>query len=1009
MDKGEIKSQIEILEKARALLGFHRPKPNDPEDIGFGKFAPYEQEILGTASSIYKRSYSRWTKEETDSRVVDVRTFHQFVAGEEIQKLIDHLYEELNQEEPKKAPEPKQQDNTVPAELESMVAEYEKFKDEQKENDGSATSVADAVKRAREAMIVRERLKSIRENRAALSGNADKFNTAEDKRYEDLITKLCDPKAKNSKTILEPVEVSLTEAVHSYIEQRTDITQSTRDELSKLAPSIVKNAQDLYLNGALNISNHFDLVVGIEISIHLTSTTTTTPTSRIYDDLVKQEQEVAQMRSDISKEEIKLSLLQTQLSKATSKAELESILSEIEKVQSGINNLNGKIESIPTKLNQSIIDKSSEIESHIQSQTEGTINNNNVTKYIRDDNGNLVPARNFDGSLVVDRDFTDNLVDGAGKTISGIHEKLIAGGIKGKLPPTEHILNGASDIELAIRKQLPDIGLDVNPTYEASRLAVLLSDQKAQNPELSAEAVLLYGKGLTKEKLDQVIDEATRHPNDTDIGRLLKANPDLFGKLRHQLSSIEETVSVKAEEYAKSNPDSTLGQLFSQNKEAYNAYVKLSEKLSPKQIAQFAKNNPDSILGKVYQANSKIFGKIGKEFKNVKDSALATQIGKPIKGIKKVVTGIQNRIISFGDKIAPIFNFVFDPVGSIRNYLGRKAGEYLLKQVAKVLSEKAGKQLVELGAKAFAKEMLKKAAERVVIEATKLAAKTGIKLGTEAALAGTGVGIPVALVMIGLDILQWVGGLAKKAINQVSITLYGEEFNTKTAARDTAIAITAFGSAGLSAIVGITAAIAAAAAAAASSAFVTIIVSSFVGFFIYVSAIVVGPMISTLAQLESVPAADLGPINCTNMPWPFDGIYSVNQGPNTPACTHHGGIAQSADFGTPLGTPILSMTDGVVLKAINSSQGYGNHVIIQALTDNGESFEIYYAHFSSLSVSEGENVKAGQELGLSGNTGNSTGPHLHLEYRGIDYNSCPAGGFVIMDDCCIDTTPCNQP
>ncbi len=88
--------------------------------------------------------------------------------------------------------------------------------------------------------------------------------------------------------------------------------------------------------------------------------------------------------------------------------------------------------------------------------------------------------------------------------------------------------------------------------------------------------------------------------------------------------------------------------------------------------------------------------------------------------------------------------------------------------------------------------------------------------------------------------------------------------------------------------------------------------------------------------------------------------------------TRHNGL----DFGVPVGTPVRSTMDGRVVYAGWNDQGYGNLVIVE----NGP-YRTYYAHLSSIPVSVGQQVNAGAVIGLSGNTGNSTGPHLHYEIR----------------------------
>ncbi len=82
------------------------------------------------------------------------------------------------------------------------------------------------------------------------------------------------------------------------------------------------------------------------------------------------------------------------------------------------------------------------------------------------------------------------------------------------------------------------------------------------------------------------------------------------------------------------------------------------------------------------------------------------------------------------------------------------------------------------------------------------------------------------------------------------------------------------------------------------------------------------------------------------------------------------------DFGIPVGTPVVSTMDGQVIYAGWNDQGYGNLVIV----DNG-AYRTYYAHLSEIPVQVGQMVNAGSVIGLSGNTGNSTGPHLHYEIR----------------------------
>jgi murein DD-endopeptidase MepM/ murein hydrolase activator NlpD len=83
------------------------------------------------------------------------------------------------------------------------------------------------------------------------------------------------------------------------------------------------------------------------------------------------------------------------------------------------------------------------------------------------------------------------------------------------------------------------------------------------------------------------------------------------------------------------------------------------------------------------------------------------------------------------------------------------------------------------------------------------------------------------------------------------------------------------------------------------------------------------------------------------------------------------------DFNAPYGTNVFATGDGKVIKA-GWEEGYGYCVII----DHGYGYESIYGHLSKIEVPSGLNVKRGDLIGLSGNSGNrSTGPHLHYEVR----------------------------
>jgi murein DD-endopeptidase MepM/ murein hydrolase activator NlpD len=81
------------------------------------------------------------------------------------------------------------------------------------------------------------------------------------------------------------------------------------------------------------------------------------------------------------------------------------------------------------------------------------------------------------------------------------------------------------------------------------------------------------------------------------------------------------------------------------------------------------------------------------------------------------------------------------------------------------------------------------------------------------------------------------------------------------------------------------------------------------------------------------------------------------------------------DIAAPLGTPIYAVDNGYVKTSQWSDVGYGRMVIV----DHGDGTQTLYAHMSTYYVSPGEAVTRGQQIGICGSTGNSTGPHLHFE------------------------------
>ncbi|MFJ1807598.1 MULTISPECIES: peptidoglycan DD-metalloendopeptidase family protein [unclassified Streptomyces] len=129
-------------------------------------------------------------------------------------------------------------------------------------------------------------------------------------------------------------------------------------------------------------------------------------------------------------------------------------------------------------------------------------------------------------------------------------------------------------------------------------------------------------------------------------------------------------------------------------------------------------------------------------------------------------------------------------------------------------------------------------------------------------------------------------------------------------------------------------------------------------------------------------AAESGTGNSSGYVLPVAGA-TVGTAYHTAGSMWSSGYHTGTDFVVPTGTSLKAVGAGTVVSA-GWGGAYGNQVVIRL----ADGYYAQYAHLSQLSVSAGQSVAAGQQLGLSGATGNVTGPHLHFEIRTTpDYGS----------------------
>ncbi len=104
-----------------------------------------------------------------------------------------------------------------------------------------------------------------------------------------------------------------------------------------------------------------------------------------------------------------------------------------------------------------------------------------------------------------------------------------------------------------------------------------------------------------------------------------------------------------------------------------------------------------------------------------------------------------------------------------------------------------------------------------------------------------------------------------------------------------------------------------------------------------------------------------------------------------PVTKKEGSFHNGIDFAVPIGTEITAAASGHIIRIgfqneLDKAQGFGLR-IIQLIRYGTDEFYLTYAHLSEIWVHEGQTIEPGKGIGKSGNTGRSTGPHLHFQAR----------------------------
>lgn len=125
----------------------------------------------------------------------------------------------------------------------------------------------------------------------------------------------------------------------------------------------------------------------------------------------------------------------------------------------------------------------------------------------------------------------------------------------------------------------------------------------------------------------------------------------------------------------------------------------------------------------------------------------------------------------------------------------------------------------------------------------------------------------------------------------------------------------------------------------------------------------------------------------------FETVYSVGNLGDYANGADHGGSHVGVDIRVPLGTPVLSIGNGIVEQISMQEYGYGHYTVIRHPnvpdpSKPGKTMTIHsvYAHMDTILVTQGQIVHKGEQIGTSGKTGFASGPHLHFQ---IDLASAP--------------------
>ena len=142
-------------------------------------------------------------------------------------------------------------------------------------------------------------------------------------------------------------------------------------------------------------------------------------------------------------------------------------------------------------------------------------------------------------------------------------------------------------------------------------------------------------------------------------------------------------------------------------------------------------------------------------------------------------------------------------------------------------------------------------------------------------------------------------------------------------------------------------------------------------------------------------------IKCLPLGEPVDGTITSRYGKRIDPINGKKAFHEGVDFRAKEGEKVYATADGIVKKAFKNG-GFGNYILL----DHGNGYTTSFSHLQAYLVKKGDRVKRGQLIGLVGNTGRSTGTHLHYQ---VNLNNKPINPYEFMKVASLETVQQSKP